>query len=566
MDSEVSVVIAGGGLVGLSLALFLADQGVRTLLVEQHDGPSTLPRGRGLNLRTMEVLRAAGIEAALRGAPASVLRDLPEIARADTLAGDQLFHAARPALESFTALSPTTPLMCDQNDVEPVLREQAQLRGAELRFGTRLRSFRPDADGVTVQLCDRATGAEQVVRADYLVAADGHRSTVRAALGIGTSGTGSIAHYVNIPFRADLAGPLRGRRLALCYLNQPVPHTMLTRFDHPEHWVLMVPYRPESGERAEDFTPSRCLELIRAATGVPDLLPAPLALGTRTDPSAVTTVQTWELASWTADRYRTGRVLLAGDAAHVMAPAGGLGGNTGVQDAHNLAWKLAAVLRGTAQLSLLDSYEQERRPVALAACEQSVRQQLSRRSADSARPQGPVAHPLTAVLGYRYRSAAVAAEDGTATPPPPSLEFAGEPGSRAPHHRVLRGTEPLSTLDLYRGGFVLLCGSEGEHWAAAGRRLADRLGLRVYRIGDELHDESGDFASAHGITDRGAVLVRPDGFVGWRATDQAPEGTGRQTLDTVFARLLGWSESAGPWCQDPYQRPVSRVSATSEAL
>ncbi|MFI5824225.1 FAD-dependent monooxygenase [Streptomyces rishiriensis] len=550
MDSEVEVMIAGGGLVGLSLAVFLADQGVDTLLVEQRREPSRLPRGRGLNLRSMEVLRATGVEQALRRAPRSVLYGFPEIARAETLAGQERFRAARPATEAFTAISPAEPLMIDQNEVEPVLRADAERRGADLRFATRLDSFEQDGASVTARLRDLTTDAPSTVRARYLVAADGHRSPVRGALAIATSGVGSIAHYANIPFRADLSVPLRGRRLALCYLDQPVAHTMLTRLDHPENWVLMVPYRPEQGERAEDFTPGRCAELVRAATGVPGLEPD--LLHDRDGPGAV--VQTWELASWTADAYRRGRVLLAGDAAHVMAPAGGLGGNTGIQDAHNLAWKLAAVLRGTAGPALLDTYEQERRPVALAAGEQSVRQQLSRRS--GGRSQDPAPHPLAAVLGHRYRSAAVVTEEEGAELPAMSMEFDGAPGSRAPHHPVLLDGERLSTLDLYRGRFVLLCGQRGGRWAEAARGLDAALDVQVHRMGAALRDATGGWAAAHGVADSGAVLVRPDGFVCWRAPHDTDPHPGR-TLAGVLAQVLAAPAGARP------AEPGDRLRAVS---
>lgn len=555
MESEVPVVIAGGGLVGLSLALFLADAGVPVLVAEQHESTSTLPRGRGLNLRTMEVLRAAGIEAALAAAPPSVLRDLPEIAGGDTLAGEPFFHAVRPAPESYAALSPAVPLVTDQNDVEPVLRAEAARRGATLRFATRLEAFEQDTEGVTVRLRDLARGTGSTVRAAYLVAADGHRSRIRAALGIGTTGVGSLAHYVNIPFTADLSQPLRGRRLALCYLEKPVPHTMLTRLDGRRRWVLMVPYRPGAGECPEDFTPGRCTELIRAATGVPGLAPVLLPAGDR--PGDRPGAQAWELASWTADRYRAGRVLLAGDAAHVMAPAGGLGGNTGVQDAHNLAWKLAAVVRGEAGERLLDSYETERRPVALAAGAQSVRHQLARRSAGKGAPPGGTApHPLTEVLGHRYRSAALAAEDTDTEPPPPALEFTGAPGSRAPHHTLLDGTRQLSTLDLYRTRFVLLCGPGAARWERAGRESAGRWRLDVHRIGGILRDPSGGWSAAHGVTGRGAVLVRPDGYVCWRAADDTADAP-TAVLDAVLTAVLS---TAAPPPAAPCRAGVSAVS------
>ena len=532
MDNDVSVVVVGGGLVGLSLALFLSDHGVRPLVVEQHRGTSTLPRGRSLNLRAMEVLRAAGLEGALRAAPASVLHDLPEIARADTLAGQESFRASRPPAESFAFVSPTRPLIIDQNHVEPVLRAAAEQRGARLRFGTRMTAFEADDDGVTVTLRDLEQGTDRTVRAAYLVAADGHRSAIRQALSIGTSRADAVTHYANIAFTADLSGPLRGRRLALCYLARPVPHTMLTRLDHPERWVLMVPYRPDRGEGPADFTPDRCLRLVREAVGAPEPHISLLA-GRRGDEP----VQTWELATWTADRYRQGRVLLVGDAAHVMAPAGGLGGNTGIQDAHNLAWKLAAAVRGRAGSALLDSYEWERRPVALAGCAHTAQQQNSRRA--GRRPAGSGIDPLAVVIGHRYPAGppGPAARDESAAL---SLEFTGEPGSRAPHTWLATpdGRE-LSTLDLYHGHPTLVCGERAERWEQAGRRLAERHGLHTHRLGGDLVDKENRWPGAHAVTGGGAVLVRPDGYVCARWPDEVsdPAGALGAALDRSLWRL-----------------------------
>jgi hypothetical protein len=233
-------------------------------------------------------------------------------------------------------------------------------------------------------------------------------------------------------------------------------------------------------------------------------------------------LETWELTSWVADRFRDGRVLLAGDAVHVTPPAGGLGGNTGVQDAHNLAWKLAAVVRGHAGPGLLDSYEEERRAVAQLTCEFSLTKQMSRVAGQGERAPG-TGDPLAVSLGYRYRSGAVADEE-PGERPAPSRVFRGRPGSRAPHLPLSRAGVSLSTLDLYRRNFVLLTGPGGERWADAGRRVRVPAGLDVYRIGPDLRDTTGRWADAHGVTDAGAVLVRPDGYVCWRARGEAPAG------------------------------------------
>ncbi|MEU5940817.1 FAD-dependent monooxygenase [Micromonospora sp. NPDC047548] len=543
MSSDVPVLVVGGGLVGLSAALFLSDLGIPVLLVEQHSGTSTLPRGRGLSLRSTEVFRAAGVEEALRAAPASILRDLPAIMHADTLVGEERFRTVRPAPDTYTDISPTTPVVVDQNAVEPVLREQARRRGAQLRFSTRLDSFEQGDDGVTAVLRDRVTGSTSTVRADYLVAADGHRSAIRGALGVGTSGSGTITRYANIPFEADLSGPLRGRRLALCYLERPVSNTMLTRLDDPRRWVLMVPCGDDGGLPAGEFP-----RLIREAVGQDvevRVLDSQLAEHGR--------APTWDLASWIADRFRVGRVFLAGDSAHVTPPAGGLGGNAGIQDAHNLAWKLAAVVRGHAAPALLDTYERERRAVATLTADFSAQRQAGRIAGRGDGASG--LDPVAVGLGYRYTSAAIVPtpvagkrnavsagvgtdrdriEAGAATP---SRDFTGRPGRRAPHLWLRRAGRPVSTLDLYRGDFVLVAGAKADRWAEAGRRAEVKVPMVVYQLGHDLEDERGDWASAHEVGHAGAVLVRPDGFVCWRAPDDVEAGPA--VLAKVFDQILG---------------------------
>lgn len=527
------MLIVGGGLAGMSLALFLADEKLPAMLVEQHAGTSALVRGRSLSLRSMEVYRAAGIEQALRATAPSVLRSLPEIAHADTLAGREVSRSTRPEPDSFADLSPTSPVTIDQNVVEAVLRRHAGERGSDLRFHTRLLSFAQDADGVTAWLRDLRSGRAYSVRTDYLVAADGHRSKIRRALGIQVSGAGTIGHYVNIPFEADLSRQMRGRRLALCYLSQPVPNTILTRLDTETHWVLMVPYQPANGERASEFTVRRCRALVRRAIGQPSL-PVRLLASHLTEDGRI---PTWELASWVADRFCAGRVVLVGDAAHVMAPAGGLGGNTGIQDAHNLAWKLAAVARGVAAPCLLETYGAERRQVALLTCEDSLQRQLGRLAGRSDADAGH--NPLAVALGYRYRSAAVVPGAGDADVTlASSPDLDGYPGSRAPHLAVRRGTTTMSTIDLYGRTFVLMAGPHADRWAAAGRRVTAQVALSTFHVGHDIEDPTGRWAAVHGVTASGAVLVRPDGFVCWRSRDDACASDPSDVLYSVLRRAL----------------------------
>ncbi|MEV6974145.1 FAD-dependent monooxygenase [Kitasatospora sp. NPDC093806] len=536
VDDRVPVLIVGGSLVGLSASLFLGRLGVRHLLVEKHADTSHHPRGRGNNVRTMELYRVAGIESAIREA-ASVLAPNHGILQAPSLTGEEqewLFREIDPG-GRLARFSPSSWCLCSQNDLEPVLLRSARELGADVRFATELVSFEQDADGVTALLRSRETGEERVVRAEYLIAADGPRSPSRERLGIGQSGKGELFHNVSITFRAKrLAEVVGDRHFIACYLTDPEADGALLPVDNHEEWVFHAPWHPEHGEPLEAFTDERCVRHIRAAIGMPDL------------DVEVTGKAPWHAAERVADRYSAGRVFLAGDSAHEMSPTGAFGSNTGIQDAHNLAWKLAAVLCGWAGPELLESYGRERRPVARVTGERA-----SARSAEHSHPGyavvpgvGRQAGVLAVALGYRYPDGAVAGGDPAGPVVPEAFESAGEPGSRAPHQWLLRAGVKLSTLDLYEQAMVLLTGPAGAPWHAAARRAADRLAvpLDAYRIGsgaaDDLAPEPGsDFAALHGIRPDGALLVRPDGFVAWRSEGPAedPEGAVEQALRTVLS-------------------------------
>ncbi|MGW4894093.1 FAD-dependent oxidoreductase [Kitasatospora sp. NPDC004240] len=516
VDDRVPVLIVGGSLVGLSASLFLGRLGVRHLLVEKHSDTSHHPRGRGNNVRTMELYRVAGIEPAIREA-ASVLAANHGILQAPSLTGEEqewLFREIDPG-GRLARFSPSSWCLCSQNDLEPVLVRSARELGGELRFSTELVSFEQDADGVTAQLRSRETGERRTVRAQYLIAADGPRSPAREHLGIGQSGKGELFHNVSITFRAKrLAEAVGDRHFIACYLTNPEADGALLPVDNHEEWVFHAPWHPEHGEPLEAFTDGRCVRHIRTAVGIPDL------------EVEVTGKAPWHAAERVAERYSSGRVFLAGDSAHEMSPTGAFGSNTGIQDAHNLAWKLAAVLCGWAGPRLLDTYGEERRPVARVTSERA-----SARSAEHSHPGyavvpgvGRQAGVLAVALGYRYPAGAVAGADPRQPVVPEQFESAGEPGSRAPHQWLLRAGVRLSSLDLYEQAMVLLTGPEGTAWQRGARRAADRLAvpLDAYRIGDgaddDLAPEPGtDFATLHGVRPDGAVLVRPDGFVAWRS-------------------------------------------------
>ncbi|MFJ3104720.1 FAD-dependent oxidoreductase [Streptomyces sp. NPDC086835] len=539
---HVPVLIVGGSLVGLSASLFLGRLGVGHMLVEKHAATSIHPRGRGNNLRTMEVFRSAGVAERIQAA-ASVLADNHGILQTPDLgdpdAGEWLVRQIDEKGGAPGRLSPAAWCVCSQNDLEPVLLEAAVELGGDVRFSTELVSFEQDDDGVTAVVRDRGTGRESTVRADYLIAADGPRSPVRERLGIGQSGPGDLFHNVSVSFRSRaLADVVGDRRFVVCYLTGPEAEGALLPVDNKELWVFHAPWQYDRGEPLEDFTDERCADLVRAATGVPDL------------DVEITGKAPWHAAERVAEHYGRGRVFLAGDSAHEMSPTGAFGSNTGIQDAHNLAWKIAAVLDGSAGPELLDTYEQERLPVALATSARASARSVEHshpgyEPAPAAVAAGPRGGLLPVVLGYRYPRGAVLGTDPELPPVPDRIDFSGAPGTRAPHMWLHRpGAEGrLSTLDLYERSFVLLTGDGGKDWCAAAERVAGRLsvGLDAYRIGDgpeaDLAPEAGaDWAAVHGTAPEGAVLVRPDGFVAWRTAGPVPDA--EAALYTALTSLL----------------------------
>ncbi|HLK01315.1 MAG TPA: FAD-dependent monooxygenase [Streptosporangiaceae bacterium] len=513
------VVIVGAGPVGLSAALFLTRLGIRPIVLERHSGTSLVPRATGVHVRTLELYRVAGVEQQIRAVgreltvPDDVKTPTPTdgalpriILRTTTLAGiDDAIVLEAPQTQP-AEISPCPPVWCGQDVYEPILTDLLRQSGAQLLFGTGMESFEADDDGVTVLARQRDDGSTRTIRARYLIAADGVRSGVREKLGIGRGGEGSAGHAMSILFHADLDPILRGRRFIICYIATPEAPGVLVSLDGRERWVLAVSFDPDKGQRPEDFTPERCVSTIRAAVGKDDLA------------VDVKAAFPWESAHLVADSYRRGPVFLAGDSAHVHPPAGGFGANAGVQDAHNLAWKLAAVLNGWAGEHLLDSYEPERRPVGLATADQAWLRDGAR--ARQAAAEGRIRDHLSVILGYQYHSdAIIGAPPGDTVPAEPSLD--GRPGTRAPHIWLRRDGTAISSIDLFEDAFVLLAGRDAGGWADAAATAAKQLGvpLRTYQVGDglDLAETGTPWHEAYGVTEAGASLVRPDGFVAWRS-------------------------------------------------
>jgi putative polyketide hydroxylase len=530
-DETTPVLIVGGSLVGLSTALFLSWYGIPSLLVERHPGISPHPRAFNFNIRTMELFHQVGAEAAIRQKAPEHFQN-SSILRAQSLAGQVLNSVTQDTTSS--NLSPVSGCIIGQDALEPVLRARAEELGADLRFHTELVSFEQDAEGVSAIIRDRTTGVQRTVRTRYLIAADGNRSAIRQKLGVKTHGPGVFGNQLSILFSADVQESLRGRRIAVCFVHNPAVRqgTSLVFARNGQGFALFTPYYPAKGEREEDFAGERGIELVRGAVGVPDL------------PVEIIDVSPWEVAAWAAGGFQRDNVFLVGDAAHVTPPAGAFGANTGIADAYNLAWKLAFVLNGVASSKLLSTYTEERQPVARHTAEQSFYMFSRFSSSPDMNKNAELIQPYDAVaFGYRYHGATLpsSSEDHEWCEDPhhPS----GRPGTHAAYVMLERGAEQCSTFDLFGRNCVLLTGAQGSAWYDAAQRVAERLGvpLNSYRIGEQGDFISPDdhFLAAYGIKSDGAVLVRPDGFIGWRAETAAPQP--ERVLEQALDGLLGWS-------------------------
>jgi 2-polyprenyl-6-methoxyphenol hydroxylase-like FAD-dependent oxidoreductase len=529
--SKVPVVIVGGSLAGLTTAAFLAQQGVRSLVIERHRGTAIHPRAALVYQRSMEILRSIDIEAPIRRRSLEQFEPDGAIMSVETLAGEELNWDVAQLNEAVRDLSPTERMFVTQDALEPVLHQRAGELGAELRFGTEMTSFEQDADGVTVTVRDRDTDETSTIRASYLVAADGGRSVIREGLGATLDGQGVLSRSLTIYFRGEVGPLMRGRNLSVILVRNPTFRGFF-RIEKPYRSGFLIVHMLGDPDRPVtdiwDRTEAQCVELIHAGLGVDDVA------------VTIDDIQRWECRADVADRLTHGRIFLVGDAAHVMPPYGGFGGNTAIQDGHNLAWKLALVLTGVADPSVLATYEQERRPVAQLTVDQAYLRYVVRAALHLAGPELPgFVSDANVDLGYVYRSACVvgdADDDGAVHEDPRATR--GRPGTRAPHVGLRRGGEEISTHDLLGRGFVLLTGPErrelgGDRWRASG------VAVDVHSIGGgELVDPDGSFCDAYGIAADGAVLVRPDGFVAWRQPVAGVDagGSAERALSAVLGR------------------------------
>jgi 2-polyprenyl-6-methoxyphenol hydroxylase-like FAD-dependent oxidoreductase len=518
-ERHVPVLVVGGSLVGLSTSVLLADQGVEHLLVESHSGTAIHPRAASFHQRTMEIFRSVGMQEVIEAAAADEFKQNGAIVAVESLGGKELMYFFRSFNDGVEDLSPTARLFITQVGLEPVLRRRAAELGAEHLFGTELVSFEQHDDHVSAVIRPRGGGPEERVTADYLVAADGAHSSVRKQLGIPMTGRGSFADCITIYFKADVNPLIGDRNLSVVYVNHPALLGFF-RFSITGDsgflavFATMGPDGSRNTQVGEDVSVERCIELVRTALGGPADLPVD-----------VESVQRWSAEAATAESFRSGRVFLVGDSAHVMPPTGGFGGNTGLADAHNLAWKLALVHRGIAGPGLLDSYDPERRPISGLTVEQAYSRYVLR--VDPSLPQDDLQPPMdepSIELGGVYRSSAVHAHEAPERELDNPREQNWTVGARVPHLVLADDEGPTSTVDLGGPGFALLVTDTSPDWTSAAAAATDsmRVPITVHPAAPEITGWSG------------AALIRPDGVLAWKTTDPAAVGE----LDGVLRGLL----------------------------
>lgn len=577
---ETDVLIVGSGPAGSSAALALATLGVRTMMITKYRWTANTPRAHITNQRAMEFFRDMGIEAQVR-ADATPHDLIGDTVFCTSIAGEELGRiltwGTSPARHAdYVAASPT--LNCDipQNYLEPILVRNATARGAQTRFSSEYLSHTQDAEGVTTLVLDRVTGLEYSVRSRYLIGADGARSLVAADIDLPFEGAMDIAGSMNITFRADIEELVGHRPSVLYWVVQPGSNVGgigagLVRMVRPwNDWLIVWGY--DITQPAPVVDTASATQIVRNLLGMPDL------------DVEITGTSLWGNNEMFATHLQKGRVFCAGDAIHRHPPSNGLGSNTSIQDSYNLAWKLAAVLRGQAGPELLETYSVERAPVARqivtranrssrefgdifdalgvtkAKTEAEMVEQIEERKANTPEGAWKRAALVAAMelknyefnahgveMGQFYTSSAVLS-DGSDRPGPtrdPELYYQAStvPGSPLPHVWVGDSVHKHSTLDLAPSTrFTLFTGIAGSAWAEAASRVGARLGIDLGAVvigpGQEVIDLYFDWATVREVAEDGVILVRPDKIIAWRSTSIVadPEAALIAALEFVLSR------------------------------
>lgn len=557
------VLIVGGGLTGLSAALFLLNQGIKPILVERHESAGTQPKIKRLDVRSMELMRELGLSIEITATgkslkPDSIILSNRTLAQAMTEKATKNRRRSVYSPEYLAGMSPEKGVQATQDTLEQILLNAAINRGAKVFFYTEWLSLTQDDKGIAAVLKNRSDNNQAIIYADYLIAADGAKSSVRTFLLTETESKDTLGNLLNIYFDADLQSIIGKQDFSLLRINNLGMSGTLLPVGSRNRWQFQLHYDAIS-EKSEDFDLQHIASILKGVIGLPDLK------------LKVHKIVPQQPVLKIVKQMRQGRVFFAGEAAHAVADIEGRSVNIGIQDAHNLAWKLAAVIRNKADANLLQTYHEERWPVGRHFIKQAGRKldQFGIVKKPGTKNKIPsyihtlIMQPAVNKLfpgmkfrqfgnhfglpDYQYFSSAVMSEDKPRRQFVRTGSFEARPGTRIPHFWVTYHGKRLSTLDFLGDSFVLFTGKKNElwHWVSSMTEKKSGLSIPVYGIGktEMLGVMETSVQKALGISESGAVLVRPDGFVAWR-TDR-DNAADLISFGTSLQQILGWPPETG---------------------